>query len=102
MDRASLRADGTDLAFVELALTDANGVPHARRDRPIAVTLSGPAALQAFGSGNPVTTETFDSTTHTTFDGRALAIVRPTGAGEITLTAAANGCSPVSVALSAS
>ena len=58
--------------------------------------------LQAFGSGNPVTTETFNSATHTTFDGRALAIVRPAGAGEITVTATAEGCAPVIVTLKAS
>jgi hypothetical protein len=36
-----------------------------------------------------------------TFDGRALAVVRPTGAGTITVTATAEGCDPVRVRMEA-
>ena len=42
--------------------------------------------LQGLGSGNPCTEETFGVATHDTFNGRALAVVRPTGAGTITVT----------------
>ena len=45
------------------------------------VAVDGPAVLQGFGSGNPCTEETFGSPTHDTFDGRALAVIRPTGRG---------------------
>ena len=57
--------------------------------------------LQGFGSGNPSTEEQFTDAVHTTFEGRALAIVRPTAAGSITLTATAAGCDPVSLDLTA-
>jgi hypothetical protein len=98
-DRADLRADGSDLAFVALTLTDEAGHLHNDRDRTVTVTVDGPAVLQALGSADPVTEETFSTPRHRTFDGRALAIVRPTGPGEITVTATAEGCSPATVAL---
>ncbi|WP_246159998.1 glycoside hydrolase family 2 TIM barrel-domain containing protein [Microbacterium rhizomatis] len=88
-------SDGTDLAYLPITLTGGGG------DQPVKLTITGPAVLQAFGSGAPVTTESFDSAIHTTFDGRALAILRPTGFGEITVTAETDGCTPATITLTA-
>jgi beta-galactosidase len=101
-DRTELRADGSDLAFVDLTLTDESGILHNGRDRLVAVTVTGPAVLQALGSGNPSTEESFQASERSTYDGRALAIVRPTGAGRITVAAEAKDCAPVTVTLTAS
>jgi beta-galactosidase len=98
-DRSEIRSDGTDLAFVELTLVDDAGSVFSDRDRDLTVELEGPAVLQCFGSANPCTVQRFTEATHSTFEGRVLAVVRPTGAGNVTLTATAPGCSPVSVAL---
>ena len=57
--------------------------------------------LQALGSANPVTEEGFNGTRCTTFDGRALAVVRPTGPGRIPLWATAEGCEPQLVEIDA-
>jgi hypothetical protein len=100
-ERDELRLDGTDLGYVALTLTDDDGVVRTDADRIITVTIDGPATLQALASGNPVTTETFTANEHTTFFGRALAIVRPTGAGDITVTAVAEGCPPATATISA-
>jgi len=94
-ERVTVAGNGDDLAYLPITLT--GGGP----DQSVTLTISGPAVLQAFGSGSPVTTESFDSSTHTTFDGRALAILRPTGAGEITVTADTDGCTSSSVTLTA-
>jgi hypothetical protein len=51
-------------------------------------------------SANPETTERFDSPTWTTFDGRALAVVRPTGIGAITVTVTSEGSPPTVLPLS--
>lgn len=98
-DRDELRADTRDLAFVSLALTDDSGVVRNTADREVRVTVSGSGLLQALGSGAPVTEETFHGGTRRTFDGRALAVVRPTSVGTITVTAEAEGCEPVSLTL---
>ena len=63
--------------------------------------VDGPGVLQALGSANPATEEGFTETSCTTFDGRALAVVRPTGAGQITVRATAEGCEPQQVVIDA-
>jgi beta-galactosidase len=100
-DRTGLRADSTDLAFVDITLTDGAGTVHPGRDRPVTVTVDGAGVLQALGSADPATEETFAGPSRTTFDGRALAVVRPAGTGDITVTVRADGCEPVQLALRA-
>jgi beta-galactosidase len=100
-DRTRLRADSTDLAFVDIALTDGAGIVHPGRDRLVTVTVDGPAVLQALGSAEPSTEETFSGPSRRTFDGRALAVIRPTGTGDITVTVHADGCEPAQIALRA-
>ena len=70
-------------------------------DREVTVSVQGPGVLAGFGTAAPATEESYLDDVHTTFDGRALAVVRPTGCGVITLTATAEGCAPVSVQVNA-
>jgi beta-galactosidase len=98
-ERAVIAANTADLAYIPIAVRDrAGNLAHAE-DRSITVTVEGPAVLQALGSGRPEQLERFDTGKHTSFDGRALAIVRPTGAGEITVHIQAEGLEAVSVDL---
>ena len=85
-DRDELPSDGSDVAFVEVALADAAGTIATGADRTLTAIVTGPGELAAFGSGRPCTEEGYQAGTHTTFDGRALAVVRATGPGVITLT----------------
>jgi beta-galactosidase len=101
VDRTDLDADGRDLAYVALTLTDGAGTVHPGRDRRIEVRVEGPALLAGIASGAPATEEPLTGSGCTTFDGRALAIIRPTGPGDIRVTATADGCAPVSVDLRA-
>ena len=101
VDRSVIAADSDDLAFVTLSLVDNEGTLHMSRDRRIDVQVDGPGVLQALGSANPATEEGTTGTSCTTFDGRALAIVRPTGEGRITLRAAVEGCEPQQVEIDA-
>jgi len=48
--------------------------------------VDGPGVLQALASADPRGEDSFVDDKCHTFEGRALAIIRPTGAGEITLT----------------
>ena len=61
------------------------------------LTVEGPAVLAGFGSAAPSTEESYRDDVHTTSDGRALAVVRPTGPGTITVRAAAPGCDAATV-----
>ncbi|MFC5825305.1 DUF4982 domain-containing protein [Nonomuraea insulae] len=96
-DRPVIAASGGDLAYVTLALADAAGVVHTAADRPITVEAGGDGVLLGFGSAAPVSEERFDAATHTSYEGRALAVVRPTGPGKIRLLASAAKCEPVEV-----
>ncbi len=100
-DRDAVRADDTDLAYVDLALTDAAGTVALGVDREVTVTVDGPGVLAGFGSAAPATEESYLDDVHTTSDGRALAVVRPTGAGTITVTASAPGCAAVTLTVHA-
>ena len=95
-----LAADGKSLSFVNFTLLDAEGrrVPHV--DLKVKATVSGAGTLAAFGSARPVTTENYTTGEFTTYDGRVQAIVRAgVAAGEIRLTAEAEGMAPCEVRL---
>jgi len=100
-DRSVIAAHPGDLAFVTLNLVDAAGVLDSSARRRIGVAVKGPGVLQALGSANPASEEGFTGTTCTTFDGRALAVIRPTGAGRILVLAMAEGCEPQRVEIDA-
>ncbi|WP_417510079.1 glycoside hydrolase family 2 TIM barrel-domain containing protein [Microbacterium sp.] len=91
VDRSTIRGSLDDLAYVSIALEDADGIVWLDRDCEVEVVVSGPGELLGLGSANPRTTESYLANRTRTFDGRAQAIVRPNGAGEITITVSADG-----------
>ena len=91
-----------ELAFIEIAVTDADGRVDTGADRLIDVRVDGDGMLAAVGSGDPAPTDTYDGPAHQTFDGLALAVVRRTGPGAVTVTVSAgNGIAPATVVLEA-
>jgi beta-galactosidase len=100
-DRAEIAAADDDLAFVSIELADADGIVPPDNDRPVRVVVTGSGVLLGLGSGRPDSEETYSGSEHLTFDGRALAIVRPTGEGPITVTVTSDGVDPCSVTLMA-
>ncbi|MFB8777600.1 glycoside hydrolase family 2 TIM barrel-domain containing protein [Streptomyces broussonetiae] len=97
VDRSVIAVTGGDLAFVTLTLTDEEGTCHPASDRPVRLEVTGDGVLAGFGSACPSTEERFDALDHQTYEGRALAILRPTGPGEIRLVASAQDCPVASV-----
>jgi hypothetical protein len=100
-ERTRIAADSDDLAFVEITLTDAAGTIVGDADRLVRVSVDGPAVLAGLGTGRARTEESFGAAEVTTYDGRALAIVRPTGAGEITVTVDAGGAGTATLTVTA-
>ncbi|WP_329254469.1 DUF4982 domain-containing protein [Streptomyces sp. NBC_01478] len=96
-DRPVITANGGDLAYVTLTLTDPDGTLHPAADRPVRLEVTGAGVLLGFGSADPSTEERFDATERRTYEGRALAVLRPTGPGKIHLLATAPECDPVDV-----
>ena len=70
-------------------------------DQQVTVLIEGSGVLQGFGAANPSTEQGFLASTHRTYFGRALAVVRATQEpGDIVVQVSAEGCEPVTVTLS--
>jgi beta-galactosidase len=85
-DRTELTANDGDLAYIDITLADADGIIATHLPTEIIVEVDGAGVLEGLGSANPITTARFDGDRISTFDGHALAIVRPSGPGDITVT----------------
>lgn len=103
VDRAELRGDGTDLAYVKIEIIDTNGLVVPRTKPLLKFTVSGPADLVATDNGDPTDHRAFASAERHAFNGLALAIVRPkAGAGgAITLRVDCDNISSAEVKLTA-
>jgi hypothetical protein len=82
-DRSELRSDGQDLAFIDIALQDSAGRVSPAATADISVHVEGPGVLQGLGSDAFASENSYAADRCETFLGRALAVVRPTGAGTI-------------------
>ena len=99
-DRSLLEADGNDLAFVTLHITDAAGVtvPDAAND--LSVTVSGPGMLAAMDNGYQADLESFRGSHHRAYNGLCLAIIRTKKqAGRILVRVSGKGLLPAMLEL---
>ena len=87
-DRTSIAADGSDLAYIEVDIVDAQGVVVPQASNTVAFTISGPGALVGLDAGNSINHDSYKGTSHAAFSGKLMAIVRSTTTpGTITLNA---------------
>lgn len=83
-NRTSLKNNGEDLCFIDIDLAGKDDITKSSVDVPVTVEVSGAGKLLALGSARPSPLETFNGNTHTTFLGKAQAIVMAgTDSGEI-------------------
>ena len=88
-----LKADGADLAFLTVRLTDDKGIDNLFAQKEITVTVEGAGTLQGFGNADPRAIGSYDDTTWKTFDGYVMAVVRAgKEAGTIKVKFDAEGC----------
>lgn len=102
-DRARIRADGRDLSFVAVTITDKSGLVVPRADDRIYFTLEGPGEIVATDNGDPTSLEMFSASNRKAFNGRCLVIVRAKSglSSELKLTAKAEGLKVGRVTISA-
>jgi beta-galactosidase len=92
VDRAELKADAQDLAFITVEAVDAHGVVDPTAALPVSCAVEGAGDLAAFGTGDLTSREGYRVGTRTLFQGRALAVVRTrTSAGSIEVQFTAPG-----------
>lgn len=92
-DRTDIRADGRDLCFVTLTITDKHGVMAPRADNEIHFDVEGPGEIVATDNGDATSFEPFPSHDRKAFNGMCVVIVRgkPGQAGKIKVTTKAEG-----------
>jgi len=80
------------LSFVRIEVVDAKGRWVPDINKPIQLSIDGPAELIALGSASPFATGSLQSASSRTWDGRALAALRSKGRpGVVVITAAGEG-----------
>ncbi|MBR4433828.1 MAG: DUF4982 domain-containing protein, partial [Bacteroidaceae bacterium] len=91
-DRTTLKADGQDLAFITVELTDAQGTLNPIAANELTATVSGLATLIGFGNADIKDCDRYTDSTHKAWKGRALLVVRSTGKkGKATITVQGKG-----------
>jgi len=92
-DRNTLTADGADLAFITVQVTDAEGLTVPDAGNLIRFSVEGPGELVATDNGDPTDMIPFPLHQRNAFNGLALAIVRskPGEKGNITVHAVSGG-----------
>jgi beta-galactosidase len=91
-DRARILADGSDLSYVTVEITDWRGRPRPDRDQAVRFAVEGPGTIAAIGNADMTDLESYQANPHRTYQGRATVIVRSTSApGTIILSASSPG-----------
>ncbi|MBN1791587.1 MAG: DUF4982 domain-containing protein [Bacteroidales bacterium] len=92
-DRTMIKADGNDLSFITVKITDNEGLMVPRANNLIQFSIEGPGEILAIDNGDQTDMAAFTSHDRKAFNGLALAIVRADAdkAGIITVTARSAG-----------
>ena len=90
-DRTDLVAGPDELGYISVEVLDEAGIRATDVQAQVRIEVTGAGHLQGFGSASPVTTGSYVDDRHELFDGRALAVVRPTAPGDIVVRASAEG-----------
>jgi beta-galactosidase len=100
-DRPSIKADGQDLSFVTVMITDSQGLLAPRSNNRIQFEVSGPGEIVAVDNGDATSLESFQSKDQKTFNGLCLVIIRSKAGvpGQIKLTAQSSGLRAATIAV---
>ena len=97
-EKEKLIADGRDLCYVPISITDKDGRLVVADEREITCKVNGGELLALF-SGNPMSTDEVISNKCHTFKGHALAVIRSKEAGTLQITVHSEGLAGCSVSV---
>lgn len=80
-----------DVIFIQVSVTDAEGIVYIQDKSRVKVMVEGPAELVGFANDDPCPREDICDDIRMLYDGTALAVIRPNGAGDVKITASAEG-----------
>ena len=75
-DRSRITADGFDLSFVTVTITDNKGLSVPRSNNRIHFDISGPGEIVATDNGDPTNLESFQAKERSAFNGLCLVVIR--------------------------
>ena len=102
VDRATIAADGRDLAYVTAVIQDSAGVMVPTASDSVTFAVSGPGKITGVDNGDPIDWTAYSSPIRKAFSGKVLAIVQSTGApGQINVTASSSGLARGSLTITA-
>lgn len=91
-DRSIIKADGTDLSFVTVKITDENGIMVPDANNLVNFNLSGEGFIAGVDNGFQASLESFKTNYRKAFNGMCLAIIQSNGKpGKIILEASSEG-----------
>jgi beta-galactosidase len=97
-DRIKISADGQDLSFITVEVTDKDGTVQPNAQNQLRFSISGPGIIAGVDNGDIKDTDPFSGTNRKAWHGRALVVVRSTrDAGNIKLTVSSEGITEASV-----
>ncbi len=90
-DRTKINADGQDLSYVEVSITDKNGVVHPKAENLIKFEIEG-GEIVGVGNGKPTSLESYQLPQRKAWQGKCLVIIKSNNKpGKITLKASSEG-----------
>jgi beta-galactosidase len=91
-DRSTIIADGQDLSYVTVEITDKNGIVNPQFNESINFTIEGEGSIAAVGNSNPTSLESFQQPYRKAYEGKCLVIIRSNKkAGQIVLNTSGKG-----------
>jgi len=97
-DRKTIRADGKDLSFITVTITDKEGVPVPVADNLVKFAVEGDMTIAGVDNGCQTSPEPFKADHRKAFNGKCLVILQAGRKGGVTrLTASSEGLKPATV-----
>src|SRR5262245_4187416 len=100
-DRSTLKADGQDLSFITVTVSDKIGLLVPRAKNRLRFEISGPAEIVAVDNGDATSHESFQAKERNAYNGLCLVIVRTKAgkAGQIKLKAKSEGLTDAEISI---
>lgn len=91
-DRSRITADGQDLSYITVELTDDNGILNPNAENQLQFNISGPGVIVGVDNANLKDTDLYVTNTRKAWKGKALLIVKSTkDSGEINIEISSSG-----------
>jgi len=91
-DRNIIKADGLDLSYITVEITDEQNRLNTRANHPLNIAIEGPATLAGIDNANLKDTNPYQSNTRRAHHGRAVVVIRSTREpGDIKVSVEASG-----------